>query len=577
MRSGAGAVVAILLAAGPSAAQSPAAALLAAGDSLWAAGAVDAARVRYDSLLALGGAVNTRALYRTAVAWSWRAELDSAIALHRRYVALEPADLEGRVALGRVLAWAGRTTASVAEYDAVLAREADYRDAALGRATALAWAGRYTEALATYERWIAAHPQDREAALERAKVLAWAGRLDQSLAAYRAVADAGDAAEAEKGIARVTAWSGELLAADAEWRAVTAKYPDDAEAWVGRAQVERWLGRPRAARSSLDRARALRPQDADVRRQFAWVRAELAPSGAPRVTRAGDSDGNGATMVDAAVGWSPADRHRATAAVRHVAARLAPPGAPEETADATTGRVGWRWQSASGRATMAGDLGAVRLSAATSVTRPLGGARAGLDGDRVSVGLGVSRTAFDEVARTIANGVVADGADADATFRLARQVALVATGGVARVTPAADTAAANRRVAWSAGARYTLRRGSTLAVQHRAFAFDDRATAGYFAPARFGLTEVVARLATQRELGWFVNADLGLGRQGLRPHGGEGSARFVARGAAAMGYRVAPGREFELAATFADVAGPNALQGSDYRYGALTLGGRWTR
>jgi tetratricopeptide (TPR) repeat protein len=245
--------------------QSPAlAAVVARGDAAWTAERHDLAYAIYDSVVSADSAFSSRAVYRLGTLRSWRNELREAIQLHQLYVRLEPRDLEGRVGLARVYSWASRFEASIATYDTVLAREADYRDAAFGRATALAWWGKLDEAIAAYDAWIKAHPTDTEAELGRAQVLSWAGRLDEALAVYEKAAKSGNTAEAEKGIARVTAWRGDVEGSERLWRAATVKYPRDAETWVGLGQVLRWMGRPFAARDALEHALVVKPSNDDA-------------------------------------------------------------------------------------------------------------------------------------------------------------------------------------------------------------------------------------------------------------------------------------------------------------------------
>src|SRR5437899_9345559 len=76
-----------------------------------------------------------------------------ALRLFRRYVALEPSDPWGYMALAEMLARAGRFSAALRCYDDALRLAPDERDAVVGRARTLARARRAGAAIAVYEGW----------------------------------------------------------------------------------------------------------------------------------------------------------------------------------------------------------------------------------------------------------------------------------------------------------------------------------------------------------------------------------------------------------------------------------------
>ncbi|HEV2017806.1 MAG TPA: tetratricopeptide repeat protein, partial [Gemmatimonadaceae bacterium] len=182
--------------------------LLTRADSAWQAGSYLLATSLYEAAVARDSSASL-AIFRLATLRSWDNRLDEGVRLFRRYVALNPGYGEGRLALARALAWGGNYASSLAIYDSVIAQNKSYRDAALGRAQTLAWAGRLPEALVTYKRWVAEHPTDREASIEYARALSWNGQFDEAEAMYTHLARTGDA-NAQKGLARVIAWRGEL-------------------------------------------------------------------------------------------------------------------------------------------------------------------------------------------------------------------------------------------------------------------------------------------------------------------------------------------------------------------------------
>jgi tetratricopeptide (TPR) repeat protein len=160
-----------------------------AGDAAWNAGRRDEALVRYREAVLADSATSSRAVFRLASLHAERDQLNEAIRWHRLSVGLAPQDDEGRVALARVLSWAGRYDEAVATYDSVLARDVTWRDAALGRARTLAWAGRLDAAVQAYRGWLGAHDADAEAWTGLGQVLRWSGRPREASAALRRALD----------------------------------------------------------------------------------------------------------------------------------------------------------------------------------------------------------------------------------------------------------------------------------------------------------------------------------------------------------------------------------------------------
>jgi tetratricopeptide (TPR) repeat protein len=160
------------------------AARLAAGDSAWTREDHPAAFAAYDAIVRVDSSYNTRALYRVGLLHAWADRFTPATAALRLYVRLEN-DPEGRIALGRTYAWAGRYGQSIAQYDTVLAATPEARDAVIGRATALAWSGRIPQAEAALTPWIAAHPTDAEALISLGQFRQWRGAAWSADEAYR--------------------------------------------------------------------------------------------------------------------------------------------------------------------------------------------------------------------------------------------------------------------------------------------------------------------------------------------------------------------------------------------------------
>jgi tetratricopeptide (TPR) repeat protein len=550
-------------------------ALVRQADSLFAAAQHAQALALYEAAF-MRDSTAAHAVLRAAMLRSWRNEFDVALRLYRRYVALEPRDLDGRIGLARVLSWSGRFAQSVTEYDSALARDAGSRDAVLGRANALGKWGRFATADSAYGAWVSAHPADTAAALERADVLAWAGRYGEARAIYRSAGAA--SAAAAKGEARVSTWSGDLLDGEARWEALSRRFPNDEEVWVGLAQVRRWLGKARGARDALDTALRLKPGYADALEQRGWVDAELDLSGGVTMVVTHDSDENDATVVAVHGGIAmPAGRRlEATALLRR-----ATMGSLDGNAASAT--VRWGTQSAGGRASVWLGAGVTSLTGsalpggdAPDATLLHGSARIAVQlGTRFVVGVAGSRTPFDEIAGSIRSSVALDMAEADVSLRLPVRASLSASGAMGSVVRGAG--GANARWAASTGLTWDYARNVALGVRTRVFGHERTAADGYFSPRRFLLTEFIARWHRNQSLGWQFGADGAIGAQRMRLADGDPvTSRGVWNASGLTGYRWKPGFEAILSGTYANVASVGTLTAdADYRYAAASLSLRW--
>lgn len=548
--------------------------LIREADSLFNADNYGAALARYEAAMRADSTAS-RAVYRVAVLRSWRDELDIAIALHRRYVELEPRDDDGRVGLARVLSWAGQYAASVALYDTVIGRNAGHRDAVMGRASTLASWGRFAEADSAYAAWTATHAADTAAMLERARRLAWAGRYDEALTLYRRAGPA--SVEGQKGEARVLTWKGDLVGGEAQWESLAQRYPNDVDVWVGLGQVRRWRGNPRGSRVALDRALRLRPGQTYALEQRRWIDAELDAAGGVTISATHDSDDNDAFTV-AVHGGLPVpvgQRVEATASMRRATL-----GALD--GHAVSAQLNWGVQSNGGKTSALFGAGVTSLSAsalpggsAPEATLVFGSARVRAQlGTGVFAGIGASRTPLDEVTATIRTGVVLDLGDADVTVRLPHRVSagIAAHGG----SVARGEDGANDRWGMSGSVGWAYRRNITFAARTRAFGYERPATDGYFSPQRFQLTELAAGWQKAESYGWQAGVDVAAGSQRIRVSGSEPATRNAWSAAAFGGFRWRPGVESSVKAIFANVASPATVFGdAEYRYTAMIATVRW--
>ena len=184
---------------------------LAAADSAFAAGNAARAEHAYRAVLQADPA-SSRAAYQLAQLTSDR---DESVRLLRRYVALEPKDAWGYIALGDALARAGDVRAGLSAYDAAGRLAPGTRDVVVGRARLLARAGHTDAAIHTYEEWTAAHAEDGEAWRELAAQRVRAGRP-------RGAIEALNRAHAARPDARTQQRIDALRAATAPWVEATA-------------------------------------------------------------------------------------------------------------------------------------------------------------------------------------------------------------------------------------------------------------------------------------------------------------------------------------------------------------------
>jgi hypothetical protein len=504
----AAAVLAFVVWTGTVAAQQDARAALTArvaqGDSAWARADHPAAFAAYDAVVREDSSFSTRALFRVGLLHAWRDRFAQSLAALRLYVRLEPADLDGRVALARTSAWAAQYAAALAHYDTVLARDAAYRDAVVGRAQALAWADRIPEAEAALAAWLSTAPRD-------------------------------------------------------------------AEAWVLLGQFQRWRGAPFPAEQSLARALALDANHAGAREQAAWVRAETRPTALLTVVTAGDSEDNAFTLVELGATALTRRAGRYSGVVRERQVNIGATPVVRVPGALITGQ----WHHDATDWTLRGEVGVVDYGEAASA----GGVRerftlrgTGRLGRRVRTALGVGREPFDEVFSTAIRAGMFTVADADVSVAATSRLSL---GVAASRGRAAGVGIGEGRTTALGALRFTPRRGVQLALSHRYVSWDAPNYGIFFSPQDWHITEASASWERAEELGLVLGGDAALGSQGVSFEQGPVDRTLAPRALMRVGYRPVPGREIVAALVYANVAGAGATTASDYRYGALTVMGRW--
>jgi len=167
-------------------------AFVAAGDSALAAEDFVTARASYDAALKID-AQSSRALFQRARVATSNAE---ACEWLRRYVAVQPDDAWGWMALGDHAARAGRAAEANAAYERAVQLAPQDRDAWVGLARVQIRTGRTDAAIATYTQWVGRHPGDVEAATELGRAQRRAGQVREAARTLESIAGRDERASA---------------------------------------------------------------------------------------------------------------------------------------------------------------------------------------------------------------------------------------------------------------------------------------------------------------------------------------------------------------------------------------------
>jgi tetratricopeptide (TPR) repeat protein len=483
--------------------------------------------------------------------------------------------LAGRVAQGDS-AWAREDhPAALAAYSAVLREDSTYSSRAVFRTGLLnAWRNRFGPALAALRLYTRLEPSDAEGRIALARTYAWASRFPEALANYDTVlARDADYREAVIGRATTLAWADRIPEAERAIVAWLDEHPQDSDAWVQVAQFRRWRGAPHAAEAALLRAQAIAPDSPEARLQLQWVRADIRPSASAVVVLAEDSEANVMSYQEVSGAFVTRSNLRFTGALRQRQVRLGSsattriPGAHAQV----------QWQPGGGAWIVRGEAGVVDYPAGGVSGGSLQGRAAlrasGRVGQKLSVGGGVGREPFDEVLTMADRELMFTVADVDLAYAVSPRLtaSLAASRGEVGGVGITD----GRTTALGA-VRWVPRRGTTIALTHREVSWDEPAFGIFFAPQRWMISEASVGWERTAELGLVLGGDLAVGSQGV----GFGSAPLdrstAPRAVMRLGWRPQPGREIVGSIVYANVAGAGTLTASDYRYGALTLTGRWT-
>ena len=448
-----------------------------AGDSAWAAEDYHVARIAYERALR-DDSTNVRALYRLGILASWDGLLDSALVLLRRARAIEPGDPDVRTQEATVLAWASRYGEALARYDSLLSEDPAHRDAALGRARALSWSGRLADADSAYGDMITRDGSDLEALAGRGQVALWRG--DRT---------------------RATQWYGATL----------EQQPTHVPSLLGMAQVRQAEMRLEEATTYADRALTLAPNDRNVQRTAAEIRAMRRARLEIGLGWSRDSDKNVLWWQTLGTSLVPYAHVSTFGSVG-----LAEASDPFRTGTRFSLEAGATYDF--GRATATAAVGVRSLvpdsgsSSLIPTWRAAGGYRVS---SSASVGAGYAHYAFDETALLIREALHVNEFSAEGDVALRPGLTLGSGAGLAFLEDG------NRRMSAVVSVSQDIADNYVAGLYGRVMGYKQDGF-GYFTPDLFFVTE--GRGAYKRTMGrWNVRLSTGLGIQQV---GRDGAAQF---------------------------------------------------
>lgn len=488
--------------------------------------------------------------------------------------AVIPDTLEARVAAGDA-AWSRDDhPAARAAYGFVVRADSSFSTRALFRLGLLeAWRNRFPDALALLRHYVRAEPRDLDGRVALARTYAWANRFSSALAEYDSILRIAPASrEAVLGRATTLAWADRIPEAETVLRGWLGAHPGDVEAWTQLGQFRRWRGAPHEAEDALRRAVSLDSMSRAAQEQLAWVHADIHPSVGALLSRASDSERNDLTHLEVSGAMVPVPGLRLTGVARWRDVSVAgvdPLQVPGAHAAVQWQPEGLPWQ-------LRAELGAVQYPAdgvRASAVQGRAGLRATTRAGRWRVGAGIGREPLDDVRAMAARALMFTVGDADVAFAATPRVLL--SVGATRGDAAGAGVSTSRTTALGV-ARWAPRRGISLALSQRIVRWDAPVFGVFFAPQHWTVTEASLGWERQAELGLQLGGDVAVGSQGVAFLSDPVSRSTTPRALMRVGWRARPGREILATLVYANVAGAGAITASDYRYGALTIAGRWT-
>lgn len=491
-------------------------------DQAWSRGHFGAARSLYEQVLAQNPR-DPRANLRIGLILSRQGKLDSSLVFLARARASDPGDPEIRLSQARVMAWNKQYAAALIRYDSVLALQPDLREASLGRARTLAWSGRLKDARAVYRDLLSHDSTDLEATLGNAQISAWRGDLEGAERGYRKV-----------------------LAGDSR----------NVEARVGLGYVYFWQDRPDAAERQARYALAIDSTHKEGRELRRQVLEATRPSVETSANWTNDSDDN-TSFGQAAV--TSATLGGGVGVFGSVNALEA--SDPVREATRVGGEAGLSLTR--GPLQLSGAAGARRLTPEVAPSRTTGTYRGSLSYrpvPKIRVGLGYSRSPFDEIAALIEQSLDMELLEAGFDVKPVASLTMFAGAGGLWLSDG------NNRTSFSAGLTQSIRQRFSIGLAGKTLSYERRGV-GYFSPDRFSVLEATAGYNHQSRT-WTGSLGGGLGAQQVG-RGGTAQTEWHVEGR--VGPRWGAGNRIELFGLVTNSAVSSTTGAFRYRSAGLTV------
>jgi tetratricopeptide (TPR) repeat protein len=490
------------------------------GDEAWSQGHYEAARTAYMKVLATNPQ-SGHANLRVGIMLSWAGKTDSALIFLARARAAQPNDTDVRLAQAQAMAWNKQYPAALLRYDSILSAQPDLRAALLGRARTLSWAGRLDEAQSVYGRLIDRDSTDRDALL---------------------------------GQAQVHGWKGELQSAERQYRRILGLNGRDADARVGLGYVYLWQGRSAAAGKQAEYALAIDPGHKTARELHNAVQANTRTVIEISANWSSDSDENTNFWQTLTASLPLNDRLGIFASINALEA-----SDPVRDATRVGGETGITLTA--GALQLTGAAGARRLNPEIAEARTSATYRGQLryrPSSALGLGIGYSRTPFDEIASLIERELDLELLEGGFDVRPLSGLTLFASGGVLWLSDG------NHRNSVSAGATQKVLRRFFVGAFGRTLSYERRGL-GYFSPDRFTVLEGTAGYNLEQG-SWIGNLSGGLGAQRV---GKDGSAQTEWHLEGRVGQRWGGGNRVEVFGLVTNSA-VSSTTGA-FRYGSAGL------
>ncbi|HET9707487.1 MAG TPA: tetratricopeptide repeat protein, partial [Gemmatimonadales bacterium] len=495
---------------------------LARAESIYDSGDAEAAIDAYAAVLAVDPQ-NSRATYRLADLQ--RRHPARALPLFRRYVALEPKDLWGYLAVADVLSRLGQSDDALRWSAQALRLGPAERDAVMGEARVLARARRTDAAVVVYRSWLATHPNDAEAWQELSRELVRAGRPGEAVVALERSQALAPSPKIAQRLAVVRA-----VAAPAFTPLVAGSHDSDGNTiWRVGGALE--LGAAGPARFGIEGSRSHVGASADGADLDALaLRATWQPMAAFKIEASG-----GATRIE------PID------------SLAGPPSGPPKGPPSPP---------------------SVRQSSATVIPTGQFRARWHAPASRLGLDVRVDRGVVDASPLLVANHVLRTQFSGLLAFPVAGPLTLRAIGKTAALSDSLET---NHKTQLSGVAAVAVTPAAEVSAQFHQIHYDHPSVSGYFAPWQLQVAEAGTYFEIETPGSVVIAVDGGAGVQRVAQQRGRyGPWTTAFRLYAMLDAPLAPGRDFrlELESEDSQVATTAATSGQ-WRYGSVIASLRW--